>query len=84
MVNRRNKAVKWVKTVQDIGRQLVGKKTARELGKGLNGLASRAAAAAVPSFKKGGKVTKTGLIRAHAGEVVLNKKTCCALKKLLK
>lgn len=84
MVNRRKKLLKWVDTAQEVGRKLVGKKTERELSKVLTGLATRAASAAVPSFKKGGKVKKTGLIRAHAGEVVLNKKTCCALKKLLK
>ena len=78
MVNRRSKAVKWVSTFQDIGRQLVGKKTARALGNGLTGLATPA------SFAKGGRVKRTGHAKVHKGEVVLTKATACQLKKLLK
>ena len=78
MVNRRKKAVQWVSTIQDIGRQLVGKKTARGLGKSLTNLATPA------SFAKGGRVKKTGQAKVHKGEVVLTKRTACALKSLLK
>ena len=77
--NVHKKALKWVGTIQDIGRKILGKEGSRVLGQKAVG-----ALGAIPSFAKGGKVKKTGLIKAHAGEVVLNKKTCCALKKLLK
>jgi hypothetical protein len=79
MVNRRKKLVKWIDTIKTVGQGLVGKKVSRAVGE-----KALSAVQAIPSFAKGGKVKKTGLIRAHAGEVVLNKKTCCALKKLLK
>jgi hypothetical protein len=35
------------------------------------------------SFSKGGAVKKTGLAKVHKGEIVLNKKAACALKKCL-
>ena len=64
LVSRRKKALAWVSTIQDIGKQLVGKKTARALGNGLTNLATPA------SFAKGGRVNKTGQAKVHKGEVV--------------
>ena len=85
-VNHQKKALQWVGTVQDIGRKLLGKKTARALGAGLNAGVNRgvSAIASPASFAKGGRVKKTGIAKVHKGEVVLNKKTTCALKHLLK
>jgi hypothetical protein len=39
---------------------------------------------AIPSFKKGGKMRKTGLARLHAGEVVLTSTQAKSLKKALR
>ena len=78
-VNHQKKALQWVNTVQQMGRQILGKKGSRALADKVVGAVS-----AIPSFKKGGKVKKTGLAHLHEGEVVLNKKTTCALKHLLK
>lgn len=79
MVNRRNKLVKWVDTLKAVGQGLVGKKVSRAIGE-----KTLKAVEAIPSFKKGGKVKKTGLARLHAGEMVVPAKTAKALKKLLK
>jgi hypothetical protein len=54
------------------------------LGKKLSGQVGEKAGELVGSFKKGGKVKRTGLARVHAGEVVLSKKQASSLKKLLK
>ena len=80
-VQHRKQAIKWVGAVQEMGRALLGKKTARALGSGLTGLASPSP---LPSFKLGGKVKKTGLARVHKGELVVPAKQAAALKKLLK
>ena len=39
---------------------------------------------AIPGFKKGGVVKRTGLARVHKGEVVLSAAQRKALKKMLK
>ena len=58
------------------------------MGKGLSRAVNQKAIGAVEGYKKGGKVRTHGkksvIIRAHAGEVVLPKKTVATLKKLLK
>ena len=38
----------------------------------------------VQSYAKGGVIKRTGLIRAHKGEIVINAKTAKALKGLMK
>ena len=56
------------------------------LGKELAGAVNKKAVAAVnmiPTFKKGGKVKRTGLVKLHAGEIVLSVPQRKALKKLL-
>jgi hypothetical protein len=78
-VNVHKKALKWVGTIQDVGRKILGKEGSRLLGEKAVG-----ALKAIPSFAKGGKVKKSGLIKAHKNEVVLPAKTVSALKKLLK
>jgi hypothetical protein len=79
MVNRRKKLVKWIDTIKTVGQGLVGKKVSRAVGE-----KALSAVQAIPSFAKGGKVKRTGLIRAHKNEIVIPAKTACALKKLLK
>jgi hypothetical protein len=54
------------------------------LGKKLSGQVGEKAGELVGSFKKGGKVKKTGLARVHAGEVVLSKAAVATLRKHLK
>ena len=79
MVNRQKKALGWVDTITQGSRMITGKKVARAL--------TNKAASGIESYKKGGKVKMHGkksiMIKAHAGEVVLPKKTVNALKKLL-
>ena len=56
------------------------------LGKGLSNAINQKAISAVgsvPTFKKGGKVKRTGRIYAHKGEIVLSVSHVKALKKLL-
>ena len=38
----------------------------------------------IPSYAVGGVIKRTGLIRAHKGEIVINAKTAKAFKKLMK
>lgn len=45
---------------------------------------SRAAQSSVSSYRKGGKVRKTGLIKAHRGEEVVSKKNARKVRKFLK
>ena len=79
MVNRQKKALGWVGTITQGSRMVTGKK----LGRAINDRAVDAVSASPASFKKGGKVKKTGKALVHKGEVVLNKKVVTALKKLM-
>lgn len=79
MVNRQRKALGWVDTITKGSRMLTGKKLARAV----NNKAVEAVSATPASYKKGGKVKKTGKALVHKGEVVLNKRVVTALKKLL-
>ena len=78
-VNHQKKALKWLGTVQQMGRQILGQKASRALGDKVVGAVS-----AIPSFKNGGKVKKSGLCRLHKNELVVPAKTARVLKKLLK
>ncbi len=56
------------------------------LGKELAGAVNKKAISAVnmiPTFKKGGVVKKTGLIKAHKGELIIPAHKAKALRKLL-
>ena len=53
------------------------------LGKELAGVVNKKAIGLVGSFKKGGKVSRTGLARVHKGEVVLSSNQAKQLKKML-
>ena len=76
MVNRQKKALAWVGAVKEGYHSLMGK----DLSKAVN----KKAVSAIDSYKKGGKVKRTGKAIVHRGEVVLPKKTVASLKKLLK
>ncbi len=80
MVNRVKKIGRYVGAIKEGYHSLMGK----DLSKAVN----KRAVSTVEGYKKGGKVKMHGkksiLIRAHAGEVVLPKKTVASLKKLLK
>jgi hypothetical protein len=77
MVNRQKKALGWVGTITQGSKMITGKK----LGNAIN---ERAVGAVnMPSYKKGGRVRKTGPARLHKGEVVLNASAVKALRKLM-
>ena len=79
MVNRVKKMKKWVSAIKDVGQSLMGKEISRAVGAKALGAVN-----AIPSFKNGGKVKKTGKANLHRGEVVLSTPQVRALKKLLK
>ena len=79
MVNRIKKAKKWVSAIKAMGSTLLGPEISRAVGAKALGAVN-----AIPAFKKGGKVKKTGIARVHRGEVVLSTPQVKALKKLLK
>ncbi len=75
MVNRGKKATKWVGLVKDGYHTLMGKDLSRAV--------NQKAVGAVDSYKKGGKVKRTGLARLHKGEIVLTVSQAKSLKKAL-
>ena len=76
MVNRVRKIGRYVGAIKEGYHSLMGK----DLSKAVN----KKAVSAIDSYKKGGKVKRTGKAIVHRGEVVLPKKTVASLKKLLK
>ena len=82
MVNRVKKMGRITGAIADASQTLLGKNLSRALS---NTAANQVSmAGAVPMFKKGGKITKTGVIKAHRGEVVLSAPTVKTLKRLMK
>ena len=82
MVNRMKKLSRITHGIADASQTLLGKNLSRALS---NTAANQVnMAGAVPMFKKGGKITKTGKIKVHKGEVVLSAPTVKTLKKLMK
>ena len=79
MVNRQKKALGWVGTVKTGYHALLGK----DLSKAVNKRAVGTVEASPSSYKKGGKVKKTGKALVHKGEVVLTASKVKMLKKLL-
>jgi hypothetical protein len=75
MVNRVHKIGRHIGAIKSGYHALMGK----NLSKAVNAKATNM----VGSFKKGGKVKRTGLAKVHSGEVVLSKKQASALKKML-
>ena len=78
MVNRIKKAKKWVSAIKSMGQTLMGKDISRAVGAKALGAVN-----AIPSFKKGGKVKKTGLARLHKNEVVLTASQAKSLRKIM-
>ena len=78
MVNRIKKMKKWVSAIKDVGQSLMGKEISRAVGNKALGAVN-----AIPSFKKGGKVKKTGLARLHKNEVVLTASQAKSLRKIM-
>ena len=78
---RRPKAIRFIDNVRKGARMLLGKELSEALNKKAVGAVNMIP---VPSMKKGGVVKRTGLIRAHKGEVVITVGQRKALKKLLK
>lgn len=75
MVNRVHKIGRHIGAIKSGFKSLLGK----DISKAVN----KKGVEMVGSFKKGGKVKRTGLAKVHAGEVVLSKAKVSALKKLL-
>ena len=77
-VSRIKKMGRWIGAIKSGYHQLLGK----DLSAAVNKKAVQAVGS-IPTFKKGGKVKKTGLVKLHAGEIVLSVPQRKALKKLL-
>ena len=75
-VKHKKQMVKWIGAVKEGYHALAGKKISRAVNNKVAG--------AVESFKKGGKVHRTGLAHVHKGEVVLPAAQAKSLKKVLK
>ena len=82
MVNRVKKMGRISGAISDMSHTLLGKNLSRALSNTASNQVGMAGA--VPMFKKGGKITKTGKIKVHKGEVVLSAPTVKSLKKLMK
>ena len=78
MVNRIKKMKKWVSAIKGVGQSLMGKEMSRAINSKAVGAVN-----AIPAFKKGGKVKKTGIAKLHKGEIVLSTPQVKALKKLI-
>jgi hypothetical protein len=78
MVNRVKKMGRFIGAIKSGAGELLGKNLSRAVS-------DRAVSAvAMPSFKKGGVVKRTGKAYVHKGEVVLSVPQRKMLKKLLK
>jgi len=82
MVNRVKKMGRITGAIADASQTLLGKNLSRALSNTASNQVGMAGA--IPMFKKGGKITKTGKIIAHKGEVVLSASTVKSLKRLMK
>ena len=76
MVNRVSKAGRWTGAIKTGAQTLIGKNLIRD--------ANGQMRSQVQSYAKGGVIKRTGLIRAHKGEIVINASTARALKGLMK
>ncbi len=81
MAKKQPKALRFINTLKKGYNALLGKELAGAINKKAVGAVGMIP---VPSMKKGGVVKRTGLIRAHKGEVVITTGQRKALKKLLK
>jgi len=70
--------------IKSASRQLLGKDISRAVSSaGVKQVNAYSSPNPIPGYRKGGKVKKTGIIRAHKGEVILTKSAAKTLKKLL-
>ena len=76
MVNRVKKSGRWTGAIKDGAQTLLGKK--------LIGDVNRQMRSQVQSYAVGGVIKRTGVIKAHKGEIVINAKTARALKSIMK
>ena len=79
MVNRVKKSGRWTGAIEGGAQTLLGKKLIGDINSQM-----RTQVQGIPSYAVGGVIKKTGLIRAHKGEIVINAKTAKALKGLMK
>lgn len=77
MVNRMNKLGRAMGAIKTVSQGLLGKKLARAAN------ARAVEAVSMPSYKKGGKVKKTGKAKLHKNEVVLPVGAVKMLKRLM-
>ena len=80
-VSSANKMQKYATAISNVSRTLLGKNLSRAVS---DRAVDSVNSSGLPSYKKGGKVRKTGKAKLHKGEVVLNTKTVAALRKLMK
>ena len=76
MVNRVSKAGRWTGAIKSGAQTLLGKKLIGDVNSQMR--------SQVQSYAVGGVIKRTGLIRAHKGEIVINAKTARALKSIMK
>ena len=76
MVNRVSKAGRWTGAIKSGAQTLIGKRLIGDVNSQMR--------SQVQSYAKGGVIKKTGIIRAHKGEIVINAKIAKALKGLMK
>ena len=76
MVNRVSKAGRWTGAIKSGANTLIGKRLIGDVNSQMR--------SQVQSYAKGGVIKRTGLIRAHKGEIVINASTAKALKGLMK
>ena len=76
MVNRVSKAGRWTGAIKSGANTLIGKRLIGDVNSQMR--------SQVQSYAKGGVIKRTGLIRAHKGEIVIDAKTAKALKGLMK
>ena len=78
MAKKQPKVLRFINTLKRGYNSLLGKELAGAVNK-----KAISAVNSIPSFKKGGKMRKTGLARLHKGEVVLTATQAKSLKKVL-
>ena len=79
MPNRVKKTGRWTGAIKGGAQTLLGKKLIGDINSQM-----RSKVQNVPSYAVGGVIKRTGLIRAHKGEIVINASTARALKGLMK
>ena len=80
MAKKQPKALRFINTIKKGYNSLLGKELAGAINKKALGAVNMIP---IPSMKKGGVVKRTGLVRAHKGELIIPAHKAKALKKLL-